>query len=321
MVTRMGQFRHDLPQTKGTILLTDSGLETTLVFHDGLDLPAFASYPLLDSTEGRSILSRYFKRHLAIAADRGTGFLLEAPTWRANRDWGAQLGHAPADLARFNREAIAFLADLRGNATGIRPIVISANIGPRGDGYKPDTAMTAAEAQDYHGEQVAWFAETDADMIGAFTLSTVAEGVGVIRAAQAAGMPVVVSYTTETDGRLPDGTSLCDAITETDAQTDMAAAYFMVNCAHPDHFRPAIEGGGGDWLGRIGGIRANASRMSHAELDEAEELDAGNPAELGREYAVLRRLLPNLTVLGGCCGTDHRHVEAIADCCTARLSA
>ncbi|MEM7489859.1 MAG: homocysteine S-methyltransferase family protein, partial [Pseudomonadota bacterium] len=181
-------------------------------------------------------------------------------------------------------------------------------------------AMTAAEAEAYHAEQIGWFAETDADLVSAITLSTVAEGVGVIRAARAAGLPVVIAYTTETDGRLPDGTPLGWAIEETDAQTDGAAAYFMVNCAHPDHFRPALEAGSG-WLARIGGVRANASRASHAELDEAEELDAGNPAELGRDYARLRRILPNLTVLGGCCGTDHRHVEAIADCCLHRPAA
>ncbi len=310
----MTTHRNNLPQLNNTMLLTDSGLETTLIFHDGLDLPAFAAYPLMETAEGRETLERYYRRHIAIAADHGTGFLLEAPTWRASRDWGAQLGHSPEDLARINRAAIGLLSDLRGACGSVRPMVISGNIGPRGDGYRPDTAMTAAEAEDYHAEQIGWFAQTDADMVTAVTLSTVAEGIGVTRAAKKAGLPVVVAYTVETDGRLPDGTPLGRAFEETDARTDCAAAYFMVNCAHPDHFRGALEAGSG-WLKRIGGVRANASRLSHAELDEAEELDAGNPAELGRDYARLRRLLPNLTVLGGCCGTDHRHVEAMADCC------
>ncbi|WP_298435263.1 homocysteine S-methyltransferase family protein [uncultured Jannaschia sp.] len=315
----MTTTRNDLPQTRGETLLTDSGLETTLIFHDGFDLPQFAAYTLLETTEGRRALRAYFRRHLAIAADHGVGFLLEAPTWRASRDWGERLGHAPDRVARFNRDAIALLADLRTETPAVRPVVISGNIGPRGDGYAPDTTMTEDESQAYHAEQIGWLAQTDADMVTAVTLGTVAEGVGVIRAAHATGMPVVVSYTTETDGRLPDGTPLGRAIEETDARTDGAAAYFMVNCAHPDHFRPALEAGQG-WLARIGGVRANASRMSHAELDEAAELDDGNPAELGRDYARLRRLLPNLTVLGGCCGTDHRHVEAMADCCLHRAS-
>ncbi|QEW25645.1 Bifunctional homocysteine S-methyltransferase/5,10-methylenetetrahydrofolate reductase [Roseovarius indicus] len=316
MVTQMTTYRNNLPQFDNSLMLTDSGLETTLIFHDGLDLPAFAAYPLMETPEGRETLTRYYRRHISIAADHGTGFVLEAPTWRASRDWGAQLGHSPEDLARINRAAIGFLSDLRGAAGSVRPMVISGNIGPRGDGYRPDSAMTAAEAERYHAEQIGWFAQTDVDMVTAVTLSTVAEGVGVIRAAKKVGLPVVVAYTVETDGHLPDGTPLGRAFEETDARTDCAAAYFMVNCAHPDHFRDALEAGSG-WLKRIGGVRANASRLSHAELDEAEELDAGNPAELGRDYARLRRLLPNLKVLGGCCGTDHRHVEAIADCCAA----
>ena len=320
MVNPMPQFRSRLPQCEGTTLLTDSGLETTLIFHEGIELPSFAAYPLLDTPEGREVLARYYRRHLAIAADHGTGFLLEAPTWRASRDWGAGLGHLPVDLDRFNREAIALLADLRGEARGVAPVVISGNIGPRGDGYVADTAMDAAEAEDFHAAQVNTFAATDADLVTAVTLSTVAEGVGVIRAAKAAGMPVVVSFTVETDGRLPDGTPLGWAIDETDAQTGGAAAYFMVNCAHPDHFRPALEAGNG-WLRRIGGVRANASRMSHAELDEAEALDDGNPSEFGRDHAVLSRMLTNLRVLGGCCGTDHRHIEAVADCCLSRRAA
>ncbi|WP_138464408.1 homocysteine S-methyltransferase family protein [Poseidonocella sp. HB161398] len=308
--------RSSLPQVEGRDMLTDSGLETTLIFLEGLDLPCFAAYPLLASAEGRARLRAYFRRHLAIAAEHGTGFLLEAPTWRASRDWGAQLGHGPEALARFNALAIALLCDLREEAGTVSPVVISGNIGPRGDGYRPDTAMTADEAQAYHAEQIGWFAATAADMVSAFTLSTVNEGAGVIRAAAEAGLPAAVSYTVETDGRLPDGTPLADAIEQTDMMTAGAAAYFMVNCAHPDHFRTALQTGA-PWLKRIGGIRANASRMSHAELDAAEALDAGNPDELGRDYAGLRRLLPGLRVFGGCCGTDHRHVDAIAGCCLA----
>lgn len=316
MVIQMTIYRNNLPQLDGTVLLTDSGLETTLVFLEGMDLPAFAAYPLLESSEGRETLSRYYRRHLAIAADHGVGFLLESPTWRANRDWGATLGHGSEELARLNREAIAFLSDLRGVSRSVRPVVISGNIGPRGDGYRPDAAMSASEAEEYHSEQIGWFAQTDADMVSAFTLSTVAEGVGVIRAAEKAALPVVVSYTVETDGRLPDGTALAEAILQSDEQTDGYAAYYMLNCAHPDHFRGSL-GAGAAWLSRLRGIRANASRLSHEELDAAEELDAGDPSELGRDYAYLQNILPNLTVLGGCCGTDHRHVAALANACTA----
>ncbi len=312
-------YRNRLPQIEGTQLLTDSGLETTLLFLENIDLPCFASYPLLESASGREVLRAYFERHLAIAADHAVGFLLEAPTWRASRDWGAELGHTPADLARFNTAAIELLADIRKDSA-LSPVVISGNIGPRGDGYQPDLVMTAEEAEAYHAEQIGWFAETEADMVSAFTITTVNEGVGIIRAATAAGMPCVVSYTTETDGRLPDGTPLGEAIERTDMMTAGAAAYFMVNCAHPDHFRGALEANAA-WLGRVWGVRANASRLSHAELDAATDLDSGNPAELGHDYAQLGRMLPNLRVFGGCCGTDHRHVEAMADRCCRQHAA
>ncbi|GGB22716.1 homocysteine S-methyltransferase family protein [Allosediminivita pacifica] len=312
-------YRNRLPQLDGAQLLTDSGLETTLLFLESIDLPCFASYPLLESASGREVLRAYFERHLAIAADHEVGFLLEAPTWRASRDWGAELGHTPADLARFNTAAIELLADIRKDSA-LSPVVISGNIGPRGDGYTPDLVMTAEEAEAYHAEQIGWFSETEADMVSAFTITTVNEGVGIIRAAAAAGMPCVVSYTTETDGRLPDGTPLGEAIERTDMMTAGAAAYFMVNCAHPDHFRSALEADAA-WLGRVWGVRANASRLSHAELDAATDLDSGNPAELGHDYARLARMLPNLRVFGGCCGTDHRHVEAMADCCCRQPAA
>ena len=189
--------------------------------------------------------------------------------------------------------------------------MISGNLGPRGDGYRADSRMSAAEAADYHGEQIATFAATEADLISAFTLNYVDEAIGIVRAAQAAGMPVVISFTLETDGHLPSGQRLADAIRETDAATGGAPAYYMINCAHPSHFRERLAEGG-DWCGRIRGLRANASRLSHAELDEASDLDEGNPDELGADYRDLRRLLPELAVFGGCCGTDYRHVEAIA---------
>jgi homocysteine S-methyltransferase len=316
----MAQYRNRLPQLDGEVLLTDSGLETYLIFQEGVDLPAFASYPLLDTAEGRARLAAYYRRHMAIAADHGMGFLLEAPTWRASRAWGAEIGHGVDDLRRLNQAAISFLADMRGEATAPGPFVISGNLGPRGDGYQPDRTLSADESETYHAEQIGWFAETDADMISAFTLSTVAEAVGIVRAASAAGMPSAISFTVETDGNLPDGTPLGRAVETTDAETAGAAAYMMINCAHPDHFRSAIATGE-RWTRRILGLRANASRMSHAELDAAESLDDGNPTELGAAYAELTAILPNLAVIGGCCGTDHRHVASMAAACRPAVRA
>jgi S-methylmethionine-dependent homocysteine/selenocysteine methylase len=170
--------------------------------------------------------------------------------------------------------------------------------------------MGAEEAESYHAAQIGTFAGTAADLVTALTLTYAGEAVGIVRAARAAGMPVVISFTVETDGRLPSGQALGEAVEEVDADPDTDVAYFMINCAHPTHFAAVISGGGA-WQERIQGIRANASRMSHAELDEATELDDGDPDDLATHYFVLHESLPQLNVLGGCCGTDHRHVSSI----------
>jgi homocysteine S-methyltransferase len=306
------RYRRSLPQLNGRILLTDGGMETTLVFLDGFELPCFASFPLLEHEDGRAAMTRYFEPYLAVARRLGTGFLLEANTWRANPSWGAKLGYSLDDLAEANRRAIRFVEEIRRReeADG-RPFVLNAPIGPEGDAYDPEHHMTGDEAEAYHSWQIGVLAGTAADLVTGLTLTYAGEAIGIVRAAAAAGMPAAVSFTVETDGRLPSGQPLAEAIEEVDRETAGAAAYFMVNCAHPTHFLPALEGPG-PWH-RVLGIRANASTKSHAELDESEELDDGDPAELAREYLAIAERLTHLTVLGGCCGTDHRHIASVAD--------
>ncbi len=308
----MSKYRASLPQLDGRPFLSDSGLETTLVFLEGIDLPCFAAFPLLDQPAGRAALSRYAERHLAIALRDGRGFILDTPTWRANADWGARLGYSPAALDRINREAVATALALRAEAeTAATPIVVNGVLGPRGDGYRPESLMTAAEARAYHLPQMASFAAAGADMATATTMTHVGEAAGIAQAGLDAGLPVVVSFTVETDGRLPTGQTLAEAIAATDEATAGAPAYYMVNCAHPEHFRDGLDGDAA-WMQRLRGIRANASRQSHAELDAATELDAGNPVELAADYAALLARHPQISVLGGCCGTDHRHIEQIS---------
>jgi S-methylmethionine-dependent homocysteine/selenocysteine methylase len=307
------RYRDGLPQLDGTPFLADGGLETTLIFHDGIDLPHFAAYDVLTRDGGETAIRRYFEPYVRIARDRQVGIVLESATWRANPDWAKRLGHAPDRLAELNRRAVELLEDLRAEyETDATPIVISGCIGPRGDGYTVGETMTAAEAESYHTPQIATFAETAADLVTAITVTYVEEAIGVVRAARAAGMPAVISLTVETDGRLPSGQPLREAIEQVDARTEAYPSYFMINCAHPSHFDAVLEPGTA-WTDRVMGLRANASRLSHAELDEAEELDAGNPEELALEYVALRKSLPRLSVLGGCCGTDHRHIEAMCD--------
>lgn len=311
----MSKYRNALPQLSGKLFLTDGGLETTLVFDDGMDLPCFASFPLLLNEAGRDRLRRYYELYAGLARQSGLGFVLESVGWRANREWGAKLGYDAAALAAVNRAAIEMLGDFRDRYdTAQTPMVISGNIGPRGDGYVPGELMSAKAAEAYHEEQVATYADTEVDMISAFTINYAEEAIGIARAAGGAGIPSVISFTVETDGRLPSGQGLREAIAQTDAEAGTPPAYYMINCAHPTHFDRLVERGG-DWLDRIRGLRANASTRSHAELDAATELDAGDPVDLGRRYARLRQVMPRLTVLGGCCGTDHRHVAAISRFC------
>jgi homocysteine S-methyltransferase len=311
-----GRYRNQLPQLADRLFVTDGGLETTLVFHEGVDLPHFAAFDLFARAEGEAILDRYFARYAQLARANDVGLVLESATWRANPDWGARLGYDADALANVQRRAIAQLAKVRAQyETPRSPIVISGNLGPRGDGYRADARMSASQAQAYHGPQVAAFADTEADMVAAFTMTYADEAIGIVRAARANAIPVAISFTVETDGRLPSGEALADAIMRTDAETDACPAYYMINCAHPSHFAPVLESGGG-WRERLRGVRANASGRSHAELDASDTLDSGDPEALGRDYRALRSLLPALTILGGCCGTDHRHIEAM---CRATL--
>ena len=313
----MAGYRTALPQLADSVFLTDGGIETTLIFHDGLDLPEFAAFVLLADETGRAALLSYFRTHAAIARDAGCGFILEAPTWRANPDWAAKVGYSPEMLDTANRAAIDLLVQVRREfESPDTPVVISGCIGPRSDGYRPTQLMTPEEAQRYHGTQIATFADTEADLVTAITMTHSAEAIGVARAAADNGLPVVISFTVETDGSLPSGESLGAAIEAVDDATGAGPAYYMINCAHPTHFADTLRQGG-DWVGRVRGLRANASTMSHAELDDAAELDEGDPADLAARYAGLRADFGQLTVLGGCCGTDHRHVGAIGAACVA----
>lgn len=311
----MAKYRHNLPQLSGELFLSDGGIETSLIFLEGLDLPMFAAFDLFKNEEGRRALHSYYVRYCALARASGLGFILESPTWRANLDWAAKIGYSREALAEINRRAIDMMLALRWEfETRDSPMVISGCIGPRGDGYNPDKMMSAAEAEDYHSFQAQLFADSQADMVTGVTMNYAEEAIGIARAAAAAGIPCVISLTVETDGSLPTGMSLEEAIVAIDKSTDAAPAYYMINCAHPTHFEDKLKLGAA-FMARIRGIRANASRMSHAQLDNATELDAGNPAELGRQYAALRHKHGRINVLGGCCGTDHRHIECIALAC------
>jgi S-methylmethionine-dependent homocysteine/selenocysteine methylase len=305
------RYRDELTQVGAGLFMTDGGLETTLIFHEGLDLPEFAAVDLLRSERGTVALRDYYTRYAELAGELGVGFVLESPTWRASPDWARRLGYSAAELGELNRRAIALMDEIRDRyETPEAAFVISGCIGPQGDGYNPEELLTADAAETYHSTQIATFADTSADLVSAITMTYAAEAVGIVRAASKHGLPAAISFTVETDGRLPSGQALGSAIEQVDEETEHRAAYFMINCAHPTHFEHLLAQEA-PWVERVRGLRANASTKSHAELDEAEALDDGDPEDLARRHGELRPALPNLRVVGGCCGTDHRHVEAI----------
>jgi homocysteine S-methyltransferase len=292
---------------RGPVALTDGGIETVLSFKDGFDLPCFAAFPLLEQEAGRAALRRYFERFLDTAQELGLPFVLDTATWRANPDWGAQLGYDLDALAAVNRDAVRFAREI---AEGRMQVTINGSIGPRGDGYVVGDQMTAEQATEYHAWQIGVLHDAGVERVTALTLSYPEEAVGVVQAAAIVDVPVVAGFTVETDGRLPSGTSIADAIDQVDEATDAAAEFFIINCAHPTHIAAGIDDTRA--VERIGGLRVNASALSHAELDEAEELDEGDPTSLARDNAALRDRLPSIQLLGGCCGTDHRHVAQIS---------
>lgn len=298
-----------LPQQHGRPMVTDGGLETDLIFNRGVDLPQFAAFPLLEDEAGRALLVDYYDGYAVIAERAGAGLMLESATWRASPDWGALLGYGADDLAGLNAEAVAHLAGLRDRYRDrIDDIVLSGTVGPRGDGYRPGRGVDPDEAGDYHAGQVRAFADAGADLVTAYTLTDPGEAVGVVRAVREVGLPVAISFTVEVDGVLPGGATLRDAIAEVDAQAP--PDYYLVNCAHPEHVEPALTGGGA-WADRVLGMRYNSSTRSHAELDDAPDLDLGDLDVLALGHARVNLMRPGLRIVGGCCGTDARHVARL----------
>ncbi len=309
-----------LMQTR-RFFLSDGGLETYMIFDKGYDLPCFSAAVLLNSEDGRADLTAYMERFIGIAQATGRGFIFDAPTWRAGTAWAGPLGQTLHEVMETNEDAVAFAARLRAmHETPECPILINGLVGPAGDAYAPDTEISLQEALLIHAPQIHALGKAGVDMISAMTLTHSAEAIGIVQAAKEIDVPVVIAFTLETDGRLPSGQPLGEAIAEVDAATRNGPIYYMINCAHPDHFRDVLDTNEA-WTLRIGGIRSNASRMSHAELDEAEMLDDGDPVELGELSAGLLSRLPNIRVIGGCCGTDHRHVGCIAGHDPARSAA
>ena len=298
-----------VPQLGGQGFVTDGGIETDLIHHHGLELPHFAAFPLVRDHEGQAILEEYYRAYAAIAQRAGAGLLLETPTWRANPDWGGRVGYTADELFRANIAAVGALDRFRSqHRETVARVLVGGVVGPRGSGWRRSPQVDADEAADYHRPQIRAFAEAGVDIVSAHTLSDVGEAMGIVRSAREVGVPVAIAFTVEVDGLLITGGSLAEAIGLVDAVTP--PDYFLVNCAHPDHIERAVTVPGA-WRDRVVGVMSNASTRSHAQLEAATELDEGDPQLLATAHSRLEQLLPHMRVVGGCCGTDSRHVAAL----------
>ena len=303
----MEKILDKFPTEFDAVFLTDGGLETTLIFLEGYDLPYFAAFDLLKTEKGYDAIKKYYTRYLEIAKKYKTNFILESPTWRASPDWIEKLNYSKSATFEINQKAVSMLIDLKAEyLNDIETILISGCVGPRGDGYSPGDSMTVEEAQLYHSVQIAALSQTSVDLITAITLTNVEEAIGITRASNAVNLPLVISFTVETDGKLPTG------IEKVDESAEVQPLYSMINCAHPMHFgNELLAGKDQAWTRRIKAIRANASCKSHAELDEATQLDRGIPHDLAIQYKKLKDSFGHLNVFGGCCGTDEDHIIEI----------
>lgn len=311
MTTMIPKYRKNLPQMSNELFITVGGIETTLVFHKQIKLPYFASFDLLKSSQGQALLREEYRSYAAVAKKYHVNFILESATWRANADWGNKLGYSEYALAKINAQAVLLLNEIRDQFETISTkIVLAGCIGPHEDAYHSQQKMTIQQAEDYHKLQIITFSHTNVDFITVGTISYIDEAIGIVNAAKSQMMPIAISFTVETDGKLPSGETLQDAIVKVDNETNNAPIYYMINCAHPSHFKHLFKPNE-SWHHRIYGIRANASAKSHAELNNSTALDEGNPQELAKQYIELKNLLTHLNIIGGCCGTSQRHVEEL----------
>jgi homocysteine S-methyltransferase len=299
-----------LPQLNGHLMTSGGGFETWMQYVDGFTLRHFCGFELLNDKRGEACLRDYHRKLVEAAVANGFGVINEGVHYRASRDWGALTGYSREGLEEINIRGIEFYRDFaREYGSAETPMLVGGVIGPRGDAYNIGRTPDAAEAEDYHSEQIATFRKAGASHITAMTFSSVEEAIGLARAAKAAEMPVVVSFIVGRGGRLLGGETIEEAFTRVDAATGSAPAYYMINCTHPTEFVPGLTDG--VWTKRLGGFLPNAVAMETLDLCKLGHLEDGDPAELGGQMAELAKWFPHVNVWGGCCGTDGRHIGEI----------
>ena len=299
-----------LPQQSGKLMTTAGGFETWMQYVDGFKLRHFCAFELLNDARGLGCLRDYHRKVVEAATANGFGVINEGLHYRSSRDWGELIGFSREALLEINVRGIEFYRDFAREYAGPdTPMLVGGVVGPRGDAYNIGRLPDAAEAEDYHSEQIRIFREAGADHVTAMTFSSVDEAIGVARAAKSVGIPVVISFLLARGGRLKGGETLEEAITRVDSATDDAPAYYMINCTHPTEFEPALTAG--KWISRLGGFMPNAVAMETLDLCKLGHLEDGDPVELGAQMGALAQRFPHINVWGGCCGTDGRHIGEI----------
>lgn len=315
----MAKYREHVGELlRNGVVLGDSGLETTLIYDEGWELPCFATFPFMKSERGRQRLKQYWMDHIDFAENsKCSSFLLGGIGWRCNRDWGTKLGYSQSALDEFIRLSVSDQIALRAEKETDRiKILLVGNMGGRGDGYKPESLMTSEEARDYHRHQISTYKALEIDVLLFNTVSYIDEALGVAEAAKCLDMPILLSFTLEMDGCLPSGQTLADAIRSIDTATNSYPIGYLINCVHPgqalDHllcYRSEA------WTCRLLGVKGNASRKSHAELNDSLTLDRGDVEDFGECYRQLREVYPGMNIFGGCCGTDLDHLRSLCQHC------
>jgi homocysteine S-methyltransferase len=300
------------PRLENKFYLTEGGTETEILYKWGYELPEFAMFTLLENAEANECVLGMYRRYFDVAEAYGTGILVTGHDYRASPDWARKLGYSLKGLTEMQHRTIQFLTDIRAEYEGrVSDVYVSGCIGPRGDAYGTGGGISEAESEDYHSVQLSNLVETDADMAIAQTFNNIPEAIGVVRAATAIGIPIGVCLTLTTDALLRSGPTLKEAVETIDDRTGGAAAWFGTNCSHPVEFEPAISEAGA-WAERLRYIRPNATQMEKIALCKLGHLEDGDPVELGHQIGDVARRFPNADILGGCCGTDERHLGEIA---------
>lgn len=301
------------PEPSNTRLyLAEGGQETEIMYRHGHALPHFAMFTLLEKPQAVADMQDMYRRYLDTAASHGFAALIGGLDYRASPDWGDLLGYSREGLADLQLAAIEFLREVAQPYSDQLPdIRIAGCVGPRGDAYSLNQSITAEEAEDYHSVQIATLKQAKVDLVSAMTLNSVAEAVGIARAASTAGLPVCIGFTLDSRSRLQSGPTLREAIEAVDREAgDSKPDFFGINCSHPAEFEPALEPG--DWIQRIRSLRPNAALMDKIELCQLGHLEEGDPRELGELMGDLARRYPHIDIWGGCCGTWDKHLDAIA---------